>query len=170
MSAWASRNAPKRDVVPEWSGRLAGAIAHQAIALAVLEHHPGAPVDGVRWARPVIPEGLAPTHRLMLERRAAAAAATYLFEFDPRPSWEPLGVEVTIADVRLDLLFRRGAKVRADEIKTGRLNRGAYVQAEIQAQRGREAFGASFAGVRLISLAASESRLIRPRIGGSRRP
>jgi hypothetical protein len=105
-----------------------------------------------RVAEAVTPPGLAPIHTMMVRQRVEQALRLWLAEFDPRPEWDPLGIELVVNEIRLDLLWRRRGQLRADELKWGRLSRWAVAQAEQQNDIGRTAFASAWAGVRLISL------------------
>jgi hypothetical protein len=65
----------------------------------------------------MLPAGLAPVHRQALLPFVVPMAASYLRHFK-RPGWRFLGSEVIVGDVALDLLWQRGSRLEADEVKS----------------------------------------------------
>jgi hypothetical protein len=114
-----------------------------------------------RAAAQVLPDGLAVIHRLMVEQRVAQGVGVWLDEFDPRPDWRPLAVEVNVGDVRIDLLsIASGGRIRADELKSGGLTARDRRQASAIDEAGAATFGSAWAGVRLIGLSPVSSRCL----------
>lgn len=112
----------------------------------------------------------APTVRVRRQRSATLAAV--FFRRFSRPAWTLVGSEQIVDDVAFDLLWQQEGCIEADEIKTGSSASGvsleeARVQAQGQAQVGREEFGQSFGGVRLVLLKApARSEFFSPNGGG----
>jgi len=115
-----------------------------------------------------------PTHRLAARQRLLGPVAVYFADFGPRPRWKLIGAEVSIGRSRVDLLWKDGARLFADELKTGPAAvdlAAAQVdeQALRQARAGAKRYGANFAGVRVVLLAApARSFWMRP--DGSHQP
>lgn len=135
-----------------------GALVHAAVVvlLATLDRSPRhRDIDAVVMR--LLPSDLAPVYRQTVLIRVATAVARYFALFDRRPAWEPLGVELHVADVRLDVVWRRGQAIEADELKSG-LSAAtsrrplALAQARAELGAGREVFGAAFSGVRMVVL------------------
>lgn len=149
-------------LVDEWGPRLIGTLLHLAIQWLVV----ASPTDGTeavrrRAAAQVLPEGLAVIHRLMVDQRVAQGVDVWLAEFDPRPTWQPLAVEVNVGDVRIDLLWiAAGGRIRADELKSGGIAGRDRRQATAIDAAGAMAFGSAWAGVRLIGLSPTSSRCL----------
>jgi hypothetical protein len=129
---------------------------HDVIA-TVVSGPEGVSLTRIRRAAAPHLSGLAPTYRRMVSVRIVSAAAVYFSVFDPRPELRALGVEVFVADVRIDVLWiTRDGRIVADEVKTGARVAAAdpavreQVRTQLDALRGT--FGRQSAGVRLIDL------------------
>ncbi|MEJ7785982.1 MAG: hypothetical protein WKF96_14345 [Solirubrobacteraceae bacterium] len=144
-----------------------GTLVHEAIAAALTRERGGAPADAMAAGKAVVAPHLAPVYRLALIHRVTTATAVYLRDLRRDPSWVLTGVEVVVADVRLDLLFvNRAGRVEADEIKTGLLGPATEMpwireQIGMQIAAGRDAFGSAFGGVRLVDLPRRKATLFR---------
>lgn len=116
----------------------------------------------------IVPARLPLIQRQMVAQRVAQGVAVWLEEFDPRPAWRPLGVEVNVDDVRIDLLWVHPTRGnRADELKSGKLTARDHKQARSIDAAGMAAFGVSWQGVRLISLSPISSKSAIIRRGGA---
>ena len=162
VSAWSSRHSPAPQIVPEWGPTLIGTLLHRAIQWVVLDaRQASVAVLGRRAAAHVLPARLAVIHRLMVEQRVAQGTTVWLEEFDPRPDWRPLAVELNVGDVRIDLLWiASDGRIRADELKSGGITARDRRQASAIDAAGVVAFGSAWAGVRLIGLSAISSRCL----------
>lgn len=94
-------------------------------------------------------------------RAARLTRATRFFSRFGRPGWELLGAEVSVGDIRFDLVWTKDGRVEADEIKSGRLgawtsHESVEVQLFEQFLAGRHKWGNSFVGVRLVPLLQPE--------------
>jgi len=70
-----------------------------------------------------------------------------------------------VADVRLDIVWQRGAKFEADELKSGisggRSRRPAAIaQAKAELRAGQQVFGAAFRGIRIVVLVDPAASLV----------
>lgn len=139
-----------------WAPEVRGSLCHQLLARlcerGITDPHEIEPV-----ARSVLPPRLAVVHRQALLSFLVPMAGSYLRHF-ARPDWQFMGSEVIVGPVALDLLWRRGERIEADEVKScashteGWLS-AAEAQAREQAIAAREHFGPKFAGVRIVALA-----------------
>jgi hypothetical protein len=162
VSAWSSRHSPAPRIVPEWGPTLIGTLLHRAVQWVVLDaRQASVAVLGRRAAAHVLPARLAVIHRLMVEQRVAQGTTVWLEEFDPRPDWRPLAVEINVGEVRIDLLWiAPDGRIRADELKSGGITARDRRQASAIDAAGVAAFGSAWAGVRLIGLSALFSRCL----------
>jgi hypothetical protein len=143
-----------------WAPEVRGALCHRLIA-ELCAHEITMTGSIEPFAAAVLPAELAPVHRQALLAFVVPMAASYLRHFS-RPGWQFLGSEVIVGEVALDLLWQRGSRLEADEVKSSAsaptLGRAAAeVQAATQARCGRRHFGDAFAGVRITVLAFGES-------------
>jgi hypothetical protein len=96
-------------------------------------------------------------YRQAVRMRVITAACVYFGEFSRR-GWRLLGAQAIVGGSEFDLIWQRGERLEADELKTGRFGEAeqaaARVQAERQALAGRAFYGSGFAGVRVVSLSA----------------
>lgn len=107
--------------------------------------------------RLLVADRLGVPNRQAFRARVLSQTAVYFDRF-ARPGWRLVGAEVVVGgDVALDLLWERGARLQADEIKTGRLRLVdrpvLQAQCRAQLQAGREEFGEGFEAVRAVVLA-----------------
>jgi hypothetical protein len=139
-----------------WAPEVRGSLCHRLIAelceRGVTDPHEIEPV-----ARTVLPPRLAVAHRQALLSFLVGMAGSYLSHF-ARPGWRFLGSEVIVGDVALDLLWQRGERLKADEVKSCASQRegwlaAAEAQARAQVREARTHFGSQFAGVRVVALA-----------------
>jgi hypothetical protein len=143
-----------------WAPEVRGALCHCLIAeICASDITKTSSIEALAAA--MLPAGLAPVHRQALLAFVVPMAASYLRHFS-RPGWRFLGSEVIVGDVALDLLWQRGSRLEADEVKSSAsapaLWRAvAEAQAAAQARAGRQHFGGAFAGVRITALALGES-------------
>jgi hypothetical protein len=143
-----------------WAPEVRGALCHRLIAeLCVRELTETGSIEVL--AATMLPVGLAPVHRQALLAFIVPMAASYLRHFS-RPGWRFLGSEVIVGDVALDLLWQRGSRLEADEVKSSASaptlwRAAAEAQAAAQACAARRHFGDAFAGVRIAALALGES-------------
>ena len=94
-----------------------GGLVHDVVGELVATHRPsprfGTIDDAVKRR---LPFDLAPVYRQTVLVRVSSAVARYFAVFDRRPDWAPLGVELHVADVRLDIVWLRGSVIEADEV------------------------------------------------------
>jgi hypothetical protein len=98
-------------------------------------------------------------YRQAAKQRLLVATALYFRFFVPPTAWRLLGTEVTLGNSRLDLVWRNGEEVIADEIKSGRVvDRFERDQLEQQIDRALanaiDRYGDAFAGLRVLFLTA----------------
>jgi hypothetical protein len=160
MSEAAIARRDQRRAAAVWAPEVRGALCHELIAL-MCARKITAPRSIETLAATVIPEGLAPVHRQALLSFVVPMAASYARRF-ARPGWRFMGSEVIVGDVALDLLWQRGDRLEADEVKSSASTptwwrAAAEAQAAAQARAGRLHFGSTFAGVRIAALALGES-------------
>lgn len=151
---WPSTCSPAPQIVAHWSPRLVGTLLRLAVHRVVEADR--RIVDGraaTQIMKSVLPPGLSVAHRLMLTQRGVARLLVWGERFDPRPGWTPLDAERLPDNATVDLLWMRSGRVRADLLMTGPLARAHRGRAGSAAEVCTVAFGAAFAGVRLISLA-----------------
>ena len=139
-----------------WAPEVRGSLCHQLIAelcdRAITDPHEIEPL-----ARSVLPPRLAVVRRQALLSFLVPMAGSYLRHF-ARPDWRFMGSEIIVGSVALDLLWQRGERLEADEVKScasgaeGWLP-AAEAQAREQALACRVHFGSRFAGVRVVALA-----------------
>lgn len=143
-----------------WAPEVRGTLCHRLIAeICAREITEIRSIETVAVA--ILPARLAPVHRQALLAFVVPMAASYLRHFS-RPGWRFLGSEVIVGDVALDLLWRRGSRLEADEVKSSASaptlwRAAAEAQAAAQASCARRHFGGAFAGVRIAALALGES-------------
>lgn len=139
-----------------WAPEVRGSLCHQLIARlceqGITDPHEIEPV-----ARSVLPWPLAVVHRQALLSFLVPMAGSYLRHF-ARPDWRFMGSEVIVGPVALDLLWQRGERIEADEVKScASQTEGWLLAAEAQAREqaiaAGEHFGPKFAGVRIVALA-----------------
>lgn len=160
MSGAAIARRERRSTGLVWAPEVRGALCHTLIA-EICAREITDPRSIEALAGTVLPAGLAPVHRQALLTFLVPMASSYLRHFS-RPGWQFLGSEVIIADVALDLLWQRGSRLEADEVKSSASTptlwrAAAEAQATAQARAGRQRFGDTFAGVRIAGLALGES-------------
>jgi hypothetical protein len=157
------------------SSERVGSMAHEAIARLVVTHPPRPTARQVdRVVRSMLRDDLAPVYRQSLRARVGTAVSRYFDRFDRRPHWQPLGAELNVDDVRLDLVWLgpRG-RIEADEIKAGPAAIGIHAQATLGQARqqllaGQRVFGSRFAGVRVVILAHPDLTFtVRSQQGGT---
>ena len=112
-------------------------------------------------ARGLLPPTLSPVHRQALLSFIVPMGASYLRHY-ARPGWRFLGSEVIVGDVALDLLWQRGSRLEADEVKSSAAQPAEWMpaaeaQARAQVQAARAHYGSAFAGVRVVALALADS-------------
>ncbi len=143
-----------------WAPEVRGALCHRLIA-EICAREITEPRSIETLAAAMLPARLAPVHRQALLAFVVPMAASYLRHFR-RPGWRFLGSEVIVGDVALDLLWQRGSRLEADEVKSSASaptlwRAAAEAQAAAQARAARRHFGGAFAGVRIAALALGES-------------
>ena len=142
-----------------WAPEVRGALCHRLIA-EICAREITEPRSIETLAATMLPAGLAPVHRQALLAFVVPMAASYLRHFS-RPGWRFLGSEVIVGDVALDLLWQRGSRLEADEVKssasTPTLWRAAAQRAGRRpgARAPTQHFGDAFAGVRITALASA---------------
>lgn len=114
------------------------------------------------------------TYRQAAKQRLLVATALYFRFFVPLAPWCLLGSEVTVGSSRLDLVWRNGEEVIADEIKSGRIvDRFEHDQLERQIDRAlanaNDRYGDAFTGLRVLLLAAPSKSFVL-RSDGKREP
>jgi hypothetical protein len=143
-----------------WAPEARGTFCHQLIAELCKRQITGSPaIEAAALA--LAPARLAAVHRQALLSFVVPMAASYVRHF-ARPGWRFLGAEVIVGDVALDLLWQRRGRLEADEVKSSASEPTAWrpaaeAQALAQAHAGREHYGSSFAGVRIVALALAEA-------------
>jgi hypothetical protein len=143
-------------VVPTWSNALIGTLVHQAIQWCALREDRARADASDRAVAAVLPDRLAPIHALMARQRVHQDVLIWLERYDRRPEWAPIGAEVQIGEVRVDLLWALpSGRIAADEIKTGWVSLAAHNQLAAIDAAGRDRYGVRWDGARLIDLAAS---------------
>lgn len=160
MSEAAIARREKRSTGLVWAPEFRGALCHTLIA-EICAREITDPRSIEELATAMLPAGLAPVHRQALLTFLVPMTASYLRHFS-RPGWRFLGSEVIVGDVALDLLWQRGSRLEADEVKSSastptQWRAAAQAQAAAQARAGRRHFGGTFAGVRIAALALGES-------------
>jgi hypothetical protein len=106
-------------------------------------------------------------YRQAAKQRLLVATALYFRFFALPTTWSLLGTEVTVGNSRLDLVWRNGEELIADEIKSGRIvDRFERDRLELQIERAlanaNEHYGHAFSGLRVLILAApTKSFLLR---------
>jgi hypothetical protein len=147
---------PAPEKVPTWSSALIGTLVHEAIQWCALKEDHARPDASDRSVTAVVPNHLAPMHALMVRQRVHQDVLTWLERYDRRPTWKPLGAEVHVGDVRVDLLWQDASgRIAADEMKTGWITTPARNQLAAIDAAGRGLYGRLWEGVRLIDLAES---------------
>jgi hypothetical protein len=88
-----------------------------------------------------------------LRRRLTAAVSNYAKQFAPRGA-TLIGVELTVGEQRLDLVWRTAHVIWADELKSGgdRLTFATARQCARQVRAARAHWSAAFVGVRIVWL------------------
>lgn len=148
-----------------WAPEVRGALCHRLIAELCTREITDIPsIEAL--ALTMLPERLAPVHRQALLAFVLPMGASYLRHFS-RPGWRFLGSEVIVGNVALDLLWQRGSRLEADEVKSSASEptlwrAAAEAQAAAQVRAGRRHFGTDFAGVRIAALALGESVWVAP--------
>jgi hypothetical protein len=143
-----------------WAPEVRGTLCHRVIA-ELCARGTTDPRSIETVAAAMLPVGLAPVHRQALMTFVVPMAASYVRHFR-RSGWRFLGSEVIVGDVALDLLWQRGNRLEADEVKSSASTptlwrAGAEAQAAAQARAARRHFGSGFSGVRIVGLALGES-------------
>lgn len=136
-----------------------GTAVHATITAAIAELPSPVRYSGVaRLADAHVPVGLDAPYRQSMRSEVTSAAMRYFASFRLPPEWTPLGVELNVSDVRMDMVFihRQGAVI-ADELKTSALSHDSDRARAIEQARGQlvaalGVFGDRFAGVRLVCL------------------
>lgn len=143
-----------------WAPEVRGVLCHRLIAeLCAREITEPHAIEAL--AAGLLPPRLAAVHRQALLSFVVPMAASYLRHF-ARPGWRFLGAEVIVGDVALDLLWQRGGRLEADEVKSSASQPAAWrpaaeAQALAQASAARKHFGSPFAGVRIVALALADA-------------
>lgn len=155
--------APYPAIVGTLVHRLVGAVAHESRTAD------GIALPELCWARAgeLVREAGLGSRARGARLEIAGAAARYLRWFLPPSSWTLAGVELEIAEGRLDLAWASPADmVLYDEVKHG-VGRGtpddagpARRQAARYAAHGAAAHGGAFAGVRLVLLRSPRRSLL----------
>lgn len=104
-------------------------------------------------------KGLAPVYRQSIKQRVVTATSRYFTRLSPQ-GWQFMGSEWMVGGVALDLLWKRGSLLIADEVKTGAV--ALFSEEELkrqvagQLEAGRREWGKNFLGVRAIRLREPE--------------
>lgn len=150
-----------------------GRRVHRLVAAALEAERDGEHFDVVAAVRTMFraaPLGAGATHALRF--RCSSAANVYLLRCRPL-GWDLVGVEVRLGAAVADLVWSDGDRFVIDELKSGAPRaRGGRVADQLTrlACGGTERWGAAFAGVRLVPLAAPRTtsfhRLIDSQLHG----
>jgi len=140
-----------------WDARARGLLCHQALALAA-RSDAWSRVRAEGAAAAVLPPDLSVVHRSALLTFLVTALGTYALHFR-RQGWRFEDAEVVVGgEAALDLLWRRGSRWFADEVKSSLTfvpdwAPRAREQARTQLAAGRRQFGRGFEGVRVVAIA-----------------
>jgi hypothetical protein len=142
-----------------WAPEVRGTLCHRLIAelceRGIIDPHGIEP-----RARAVLPRGLARVHEQALLSFLVPMAGSYLAR-SARAGWQFEGSEVIVGGVALDLLWKRGGRLQADEVKSCASvaitwRERAAAQARTQACAARSHYGPAFEGVRVVALAVPD--------------
>lgn len=104
-----------------------------------------------------------------LRRRLTNLAHIYLNGLVPPGEVALVGHELTVGEVRMDLVWATDGRVWADELKTtgGRMTPPLAAQCARQLRAGTARWGSAFAGVRVVWLGCGRTLLVGPSDSGA---